>query len=84
MKLIRISAIWCGSCIIMRPRIDEIIKKYNLESIEYDYDFDDEVSNYNIGDKLPVFILEKEGTEITRIVGEKTTEEIEKIIGESI
>ncbi len=84
MKLIRISAIWCGSCIIMKPKVDEIVKKYNLESVEYDYDFDDEVNNYNVGDKLPVFILQKDNEEKARIIGEKTKEELEKFIGDNI
>lgn len=78
MKLIRISAIWCPACIIMRPKIEEVIKKYNLESVELDYDIDD-VSKYNV-DTLPVFILEENGVEKVRIIGEKEIKELEKII----
>lgn len=78
MKLIRISAIWCPACIIMRPKIEEIIKKYNFESIELDYDIDD-VLKYNV-DILPVFILEDNNKELVRIIGEKDIKELENII----
>lgn len=80
MKLIRISAIWCTSCIITYNNWLELKDIYpNLEFIEYDYDTDD-VSAYNIGNILPVIIIIKEQQEITRIIGEKSKEEIINII----
>ena len=81
MKILRVSAIWCPSCIIMRPIYDEIVNKYNLESKELDYDFDEEeVSKLDVGKKLPVAILYKDDNELVRIIGEKKLEEIEEII----
>lgn len=76
MKLIRISAVWCPACLIMRSRLDKLNTLFpSLETIEYDYDLDEEiVSKYNIGTTLPVFILEDNGKEIKRIIGEKTAE----------
>lgn len=78
MKLIRISAIWCPACLIMRPIMNEIEKESpSIEHIEYDYDLDEEeVSEYNVGEILPVFILMDEEKEIKRIIGEKKKEEI--------
>jgi len=40
MKLIRISAIWCSSCLIMRSRVGELIKEfsYDIEIEELDYE----------------------------------------------
>ena len=78
-KLIRISAVWCPACLIMRPRMQEIEKKFpNFEHIEYDFDLDEEIiAKYNVGEVLPVFILLDGDTEVTRLVGEKTVAEIE-------
>lgn len=84
MKLIRISSAWCTSCIITYPIWNEIKEKYsNIEYEELDYDMND-VSNYNVGEILPVIILEKDNKEIARIVGEKKKEEIIKIIEECL
>ena len=78
MKLIKFSALWCPSCLIMNGRINKIINKYNLECVEYDYDVDtDKVDTYKVGDILPVFILLDNDQEVTRLVGEKSVEEIE-------
>ena len=83
MKIVRISAIWCPSCIIMRKIYDEVTLKYNLESIELDYDFDEEkVKELNVGTKLPVIIIYKEGKELKRIIGEHKLEEVESIMEE--
>lgn len=81
MKIIRISAIWCPACIIMRPIYDDIVKKYGFETKELDYDFDEEVSTLDVGKKLPVAIVyDDNDNELTRICGEKKQTEIEKII----
>ena len=82
MKILRISAIWCPSCIIMRPIYDEIAKKYEFETKELDYDFDeDEVKPLEVGKKLPVAIMyDDNNQELTRICGEKKKNEIEEII----
>ena len=81
MRIVRISAIWCPACLIMRPIYDEVVKKYNLESEELDYDFnEEEVEKLNIGKKLPVAIIYDGDEEKTRICGEKKIKEIEEII----
>lgn len=82
MKILRVSAIWCPSCIIMRPIYDEIAKKYGFETKELDYDFDeDEVSKLEVGKKLPVAIIyDNDDQELARICGEKKSKEIEEII----
>ena len=60
--------------------------KYNLEITSYDYDMDEGiVKNYNIGNILPVLIfLDDKNNEIKRIVGEKSTKELENILKELI
>lgn len=82
MKVVKISAVWCGSCIKMKNIWREIEKEYDFEVINYDYDFDEEeVSKYNVGNILPVsIILNDENVELERIIGEKKKEEIISII----
>ena len=82
MRILRISAIWCPACLIMRPIYEEIVKKYDFETSELDYDFDeDEVKKLDIGNKLPVAIIyDDNNQELTRICGEKKKKEIEEII----
>lgn len=81
MKLVRISAIWCTSCILTKKDWDLVKENYEYE--EYDYDLDSEiVKNYNIGNILPVIIVYKDDKEITRIVGEKSLKEIKEVLGD--
>lgn len=85
MKVLKFSAVWCGSCLVMKPIWKEVINEIpNAEFIEYDYDLDeDEVLRYNVGDKLPVFILlNEDGKEIKRLIGEKKKEDIISFIKE--
>ena len=84
MKVVKITAIWCTSCIIMNKVWNQLQEKYNFETISYDLDMDeDEVENYNVGDKLPVFIFQDDNNnELFRIIGEKKIEEMEKIMKE--
>lgn len=80
MKLIKISSVWCPSCLIMNPRYIELSKDLNVNMEEYDYDMDTEiVSKYKIGDILPVVIVMNNGHELTRIIGEKSKKELNKI-----
>lgn len=79
MKLVRISSMWCTSCIVTYPIWKEIQETYpNLEYEELDYDLDD--VKEQVGDILPVVILKDQDQEITRIVGEKTKKEILEIL----
>lgn len=80
MKLIKISSVWCPSCLIMNSRYDELVKNHNLDIEEYDYDMDmDVVEKYKIGDILPVVIVMDNEQELTRIIGEKSQKELNKI-----
>lgn len=81
MKIVKISAIWCSSCIIMKSRFNEIIKDKDIEVVSLDYDVDN-IDEYNVGEILPVFIKIKDGKEIDRLTGEHSKSEIESFIGE--
>ena len=85
MKVIKITAIWCSACLIMNKRWKEIEKEYDIETISYDLDFDEEeVEKYNVGDTLPVFIISDEDKEVKRLVGEHSIEELKEFIKELI
>ena len=79
MELIRISAVWCSSCIITYKDWNKLKENYsNYEYNEYDYDMDTEiVEKHNIGNTIPVIIALKDGKEIGRIVGEKNYKELD-------
>ena len=79
MRLIVISAVWCPSCLVMKKVIKQIAEQ--IEVVKYDYDLDEEeVKKYNVGQNLPVFIYEKDGKEVSRVVGETTYEKLMEII----
>ena len=83
MKVVKINAVWCSGCLIMNKRWNNILKSKTIETINLDYDMDeDEVKKYNVGDILPVFIFYKEDNEVVRVIGEKSEEELLKIIEE--
>lgn len=84
MKLIRISAIWCTSCILTYSIWQDIQKEYpHFEYIEYDYDTDSDLfGQYQIGSILPVILVFNKNQEVTRIIGEKTKAEIKEILNQ--
>jgi thiol-disulfide isomerase/thioredoxin len=86
MKVIKIGAVWCPGCLVMKPRWEEVEKENSWLKAEYlDFDNDKEkVKEYNIkDDNLPVFIfLDKGGKELLRLSGELSKKEIIKTITE--
>ncbi len=80
-KVIRITAIWCPSCIIMKNRYDDALKTIPCEVTDYDFD-DDELlyQSYQIGTTLPVVIFEENGHELLRVIGEKSKKELHKLL----
>ena len=81
MKIIKIGAIWCPGCLIMK-KIWNNINKDNLDIQELDYDINhEEVSKYNPGTVLPVIIfLDNNNNELERLIGEQKQETIEEKI----
>ena len=83
MKVIKITALWCSGCLVMNKTWNEVLKQRNVETISLDYDMDEEeVLKYNPGKVLPVFIFFKDDKEVTRVVGEKSADEMIRIIDE--
>ena len=78
MEVIRISALWCSSCLVMKSRFNEVAKEYNIDIIDLDYDLDyDEIEKYNVSEVLPVYIKGDK-----RLEGEHTKEEIRKFLSD--
>jgi len=84
MKLIKITAIWCMSCILMNELLKKIESKNEkqYETIDYDFDTDaEEIKPYDVGTILPVYILlDDHGNEVARSVGEKNKKELTKFL----
>ncbi len=79
MKIVKINSLGCPSCIIMNKVFNKLKEMYDFEVEEYDFDFDD-ISKFNAGKVLPVFIFYENDKEIGRLCGEKTLEDFERII----
>lgn len=82
MKIVRVSAVWCGGCLVMNKIWNEVINEYpDIEIIKYDYDMDnDVVKELNVGDILPVTIFYSNDQEVTRLIGEKNKKSIIDVI----
>ena len=82
MKIIKIGAIWCPGCLVMKKIWKNIEKENELNIKELDYDIDkEEVEKYNIGNILPVIIfLNDNEQELERLIGEQKEEKILEII----
>ena len=80
MKIVKISALWCGACLITNKAWNKLKTKYDFESVDLDYDLNEEdVKQYSVGDVLPVFIFYRNNQEISRLVGEVSFEDLEKM-----
>lgn len=81
MKIIKIGAVWCSSCLIMKSRFNDLMKNKDIEIIEYDYDNAEEIMNkYGINtDILPIYIRIDNSK---YIIGEKNKREILEFIEE--
>ena len=85
MKVIKIGAIWCASCLVMKPRWKEIETELPWLKTEYlDYDNDrPAVKELKVNAILPVAIfLDDSNNELIRLQGEQSKKKIMKLIQE--
>ncbi|MEA5018570.1 MAG: thioredoxin family protein [Erysipelotrichaceae bacterium] len=83
MKVIKIGAVWCAGCLVMKPRWAQIESELSWLQTEYlDYDSDREkVAKYEVNELLPVFIfLDKNNKELVRLTGEQSKKKLLSII----
>lgn len=80
MKVLKIGAVWCSTCLVMRPRWKEVETKLAwLETEYFDFDQDEEkIRAYGLKEEeIPVFIfLGKNGQEVARLKGEYSVKEL--------
>ena len=79
MKIIKIGAVWCPGCLVMKKVWKSIMNDYpNLDIIDLDYDMNsNEVNIYNPGKVLPIVIfLDKNNNELERLIGEKSEDDL--------
>ena len=67
MKIIKIGAIWCPGCLIMKKVWNNILKDYNLNIIELDYDMDN-VDGSNKGG-IPFWPHYIKGNKMYQLIG---------------
>lgn len=81
MKIIRIEAVWCSSCLIMKSRMQECARDKNVEWISIDYeDAEDLLKEYKIStDILPIYIRQDNQT---FLIGEHNKKEISRFLEE--
>ncbi len=82
MKIIKVTAMWCMSCLVMQKVYKKAFSGYdNLELIEYDFDDDAEkLIDLNVGQILPLLIIYQNDEEVKRIAGEKSLKQIKEIL----
>lgn len=82
MRIIKIGAIWCPGCLVMKKIWNNIYDRYELDIVDLDYDIDGyEVSKYNVGKILPVVIfLDKDDNEVDRLIGEQKESDLIELI----
>lgn len=77
MQIIKISAMWCPSCIIVNKFWNDVKNENKeIDFTDLDLDMDEEkVKKYSVGNILPVVIMSNGTNEVKRLIGEKTKEE---------
>jgi len=81
MKIVRITALWCVSCLVMQKTWKKVFSEIDdVEIIDFDYDEDfEKIKELNVGKTLPVLIVYSNNQEKIRIIGEKNYKELIKI-----
>jgi len=75
--MIVISAVWCPSCLILKKHLKKLKSEYNDIKFEIlDYDLDDDVKSYDVGNTLPVIIIKDDDNVENRLIGEKSYQEV--------
>ncbi len=82
MKIIKIGAVWCPGCLVMKKVWKNICNDYDLDITELDLDMDShEANEYNPGKVLPIVIfLDDNGNELERLVGEQSEDKLRGVI----
>ncbi len=78
MKIIKVSSLWCPSCIVLDEKL-KTINDVEIESLDYDED-ETVVKTYNV-EILPTLIfVNKKNEELDRLTGEQPLDKIKSLI----
>ncbi len=82
MKIVRVTALWCMSCLAMKRVWRKVFSEYpDIEIVDLDYDEDrEEVDKLAVTGTLPVVIIFKDDKELARVAGEKTKKQMVEIL----
>ena len=82
LKIVRVQAIWCSSCLYMSKVWDKVMKdKNDIEVINLDYDLDRDIINeFKVNDNLPAFMFFKDGKEVKRNIGFMSNDELAEFL----
>ncbi len=84
MKIVRVTAMWCMSCLAMKKVWKKVFAEFDdIEIIDFDFDMDQErIESYQIGKVLPELIVFQNEKEVGRIIGEKSKHQLFQILEE--
>jgi hypothetical protein len=85
MKIIRINAVWCSACLVMKKVYKKIqLTEPSLVWEDFDYDLDhDRLVQWQLGTTLPVMIfIDEAGQELGRLIGEKSYDQVMVVINQ--
>lgn len=74
---------WCMPCLMLAPVVEELaVQMKNVKFVKINVDDNQKLaSKYGIS-SIPCLVMFKGGKEVGRMVGNKTSEEIEEMVGE--
>jgi thioredoxin 1 len=86
-EIIKFGAEWCGPCKMMKPAMNSLKTKYNIEGsdiqiTDMDVDLNPEMASLHKIKNIPVTVFKSDGIEIKRVVGVLSLDKIEEIINE--
>ncbi len=83
MRIIKIGAVWCPGCLVMKKVWNKITNDYpNLDIVNLDYDMNsNEVQKYEAGKVLPIVIfVDEDNHELERLIGEQSEDTLRRMI----
>lgn len=86
MKVLKIGAVWCKECLVMKPMWAEIEKEISELQTEY-FDADENkelLEKYSVEDIPSFLFLDKNNEELFRLKGIQNKEELIKTIKENL
>ncbi|WP_245594772.1 thioredoxin family protein [Mycoplasma elephantis] len=82
-KILNFHASWCPPCKMLKPVLEELVEKQNIDIYRIDVDEDRDFAKEKQITSIPVTFIYKDGKEVTKLLGymsyENLLNEINKI-----